>query len=59
MVMQTFYLIRKNMYSLKFQTERGRRLKLPWDFNYSFVLLIIYELRCIHSRRRHVAVLKL
>ena len=52
----TFYLMRKNM---KFQTERGRRLNLPWDFNYSFVLLIImkYELHCIHSRHRHVAAL--
>ncbi len=48
------------IYSLKFQTERGRRLNLPWDFNYSLVLLnSYYELHCIHSRRRHVAVRKI
>ena len=61
--MQTCYLARK-ICSLKFQTERGRRLKLPWYFNYSFVSLIIIIALCsrIYSTRqlismpcRHVA----
>ncbi len=51
----TFYLMRKNIYS-EVSTERGRRLNLPWEFNYSFVFLIIKN--CIHNGRRHVAVLR-